>query len=292
MTTNPRSRLPEEFTARVRALQEGATPAVPRDASTVVLLRDVPDDGDGPGIEACLLRRVRTMAFAAGMHVFPGGGVDPADATPAAEGADWIGPTPESWARVLTADAGLARALVCAAVRETFEESAVLLAGIDADGVVDVDARADPSWEEDRQGLIDRRFSLSELLARRGLRLRADLLRPWAHWVTPEVEPKRYDTRFFVAAMPSGQATRDVGGESDRMVWLRPQEALDLHEAGGLAMLPPTRFTLAELTHYPNVRSVLEAANERDIRPVLPRVVLTGEQAELLLPADPGYGQD
>jgi 8-oxo-dGTP pyrophosphatase MutT (NUDIX family) len=292
MPSDPSSRLPEEFTARVRALQDGAAPATPRHASTVVLLRDVEDDGEGAGIEACLLRRVRTMAFAAGMHVFPGGSVDPADATPPSAGTDWIGPTPESWAQVLTADVGLARALVCAAVRETFEESAVLLAGTDDGEVVDVDAKADPSWEDDRQGLIDRRFSLSELLARRGLRLRADLLRPWAHWVTPEVEPKRYDTRFFVAAMPPGQATRDVGGESDRMVWLRPQEALDLHEAGGLAMLPPTAFTLAELTNYPNVRSVLEAANERDIKPVLPRVVLTGEQAELLLPSDPGYVQD
>ena len=92
--------------------------------------------------------------------------------------------------------------------------------------------------------------------------------------------------------MPSGQRTRDVGGESDRLVWLPPQQALDLHEAGGLAMLPPTAFTLAELTNFSTVDSVLAAANERDIQPVLPRVVLTGEQAELLLPHDEGYGQD
>src|ERR1700712_4254022 len=248
-------------------------------------------------MQACLLRRVRTMAFAAGMHVFPGGSVDDADAIEPSEGpdgeiADWVGPGPAQWAQVLTADVALARALVCAAVRETFEESGVLLAGPDASSIADTDPVADPSWETDRQGPLDRRFSLSELLHRRGLRLRADLLRPWAHWVTPEAEPKRYDTRFFVAAMPSGQATRDVGGESDRMVWLRPQEALDLHEAGGLAMLPPTAFTLAELTAYPTVGSVLTAANERDIKPVLPRVVLTGEQAELLLPSDEGYGQD
>jgi 8-oxo-dGTP pyrophosphatase MutT (NUDIX family) len=290
MAEEPRTRLPDEFAARVRALQDGAQPAPPKHASTVVLLRDAPGDDAGPsepGIEACLLRRVRTMAFAAGMHVFPGGSVDPADRTGPADGSDWLGPSPETWAGLLTADTGLARALVCAAVRETFEESAVLLAGADEHHVVDT---SDPSWETDRQGLLDRAFSLSELLARRRLRLRADLLRPWAHWVTPEVEPKRYDTRFFVAAMPAGQSSRDVGGESDRMVWLRPQEALDLHEAGGLAMLPPTAFTLAELTGYPSVSSVLAAANERDIKPVLPRVVLTGEQAELLLPSDEGYG--
>lgn len=292
MPADPRTRLPDDFAARVRALQEGAVPAVPKHASTVVLLRNATDDAGEPTIEACLLRRVRTMAFAAGMHVFPGGGVDPADTTGPEDGSDWIGPAPVEWAGLLTADAGLARALVCAAVRETFEESAVLLAGTDEGVVVDTDTGSDPSWEQDRQGLVERRFSLSELLARRGLRLRADLLRPWAHWITPEVEPKRYDTRFFVAALPAGQATRDVGGESDRLVWLRPQDALDLHEAGGLAMLPPTAFTLAELTEYRTVDSVLAAANERDIQPVLPRVVLTGEQAELLLPHDGGYGQE
>jgi 8-oxo-dGTP pyrophosphatase MutT (NUDIX family) len=286
-------RLTEDVRARVAGLAAGDTAPVPKHASTVVLLRDVPAGPNGPaGVEACLLRRVRTMAFAAGMHVFPGGVVDSADAHRRAD-ENWVGPEPGSWAQVLSADdVGLARALVCAAVRETFEESGVLLAGPDATAIVDTDPVADPSWEADRQGLIDRSFSLSELLARRGLVLRADLLRPWAHWVTPEAEPKRYDTRFFVAAMPAAQATRDVGGESDRMVWLRPQTALDLHTAGELAMLPPTAFTLAELTGYAGVDEVLAAANERDIRPVLPRVVVTGEQAELLLPGDPGYVPD
>jgi 8-oxo-dGTP pyrophosphatase MutT (NUDIX family) len=280
-----------DMRARVDALGQGEPPAVPKHASTVVLLRET---GSAVGMQACLLRRVRTMAFAAGMHVFPGGSVDPADAiepTEAPDGSisDWLGPGPAQWAQVLTADVALARALVCAAVRETFEESGVLLAGPDASSIADTDPVADPSWETDRQGLLDRRFSLSELLHRRGLRLRADLLRPWAHWITPEAEPKRYDTRFFVAAMPPEQATRDVGGESDRMMWLAPQEALDLHQAGSLAMMPPTAFTLAELTGYQSVDSVLEAANGRDIRPVLPRVVVSGEQAQLLLPGDADY---
>src|SRR5215210_6762214 len=102
MPSDPRPRLPADFGARVRALQDGGEPAPAKHASTVVLLRDVPADDDGdPGIEACLLRRVSTMAFAAGMHVFPGGGVDPADAQLPAEAlssSDWVGPTPEEWA--------------------------------------------------------------------------------------------------------------------------------------------------------------------------------------------------
>ncbi len=284
--------------ARVEAQGRGEAPATPKHASTVVLLRESDgSDGAPAGMQACLLRRVRTMAFAAGMHVFPGGGVDAADAIEPVEGpdgsiSDWVGPGPAQWAQLLTADVALARALVCAAVRETFEESGVLLAGPDAHSIADTDPVADPSWETDRQGLINRTFSLSELLHRRGLRLRADLLRPWAHWITPEAEPKRYDTRFFVAAMPPEQATRHVGGEADQTMWLAPQEALDRHQAGSLAMMPPTAFTLAELTAYPSVDSVLEAANGRDIRPVLPRVVVTGEQAQLLLPGDADYAGD
>src|SRR5207249_4547086 len=80
--------------------------------------------------------------------------------------------------------------------------------------------------------------------------LRADLLRPWAHWITPELEPKRFDTRFFVAALPTGQRTRDVGGEADRVAWVRPGDALAAADSGAMGMLPPTAFTLSELAPY------------------------------------------
>ena len=100
----------------------------------------------------------------------------------------------------------------------------MLLAGAGPDDIVDVSGA---EWEADRLALIDHRESLSGLLDRRGLVLRADLLRPWAHWITPEVEPRRYDTRFFVAALPAGQDTRDVGGEADATMWLTPREALE-----------------------------------------------------------------
>src|SRR3984885_1911124 len=139
----------------------------------------------------------------------------------------------------------LARALVCAAVRETFEESGVLLAGETAGTVV-----ADPTsddWERDRNALLDRSLSLAELLARRHLVLRSDLLRSWSRWITPVIEPRRYDTRFFAAAMPAGQRTRDVGGEAAAVYWTGPQQALDTARRGEIALLPPTAVTLAEL---------------------------------------------
>jgi len=270
-------RLPTEFAALAGA---GGEVAVPRHAATVVLLRDT-----DAGPEAYLLRRVSSMAFAAGMHVFPGGSVDPRDEALPAE--RWSGPTAAQWAPVLTADEPLARALVCAAVRETFEESGVVLAGPDGSSVV-ADT-TDDRWERDRQALLDRSLSLAELLAQRELVLRADLLRPWAHWITPDSEPRRFDTRFFVAVLPTGQRTRDVGGEADAVEWLRPQAALDRAAAGEVGLLPPTAFTLAELSAYDDVAAILDAASARDIRPLLPKIVVTGDEASVLLPGDPGY---
>lgn len=270
-------RLPQSMKAGLRE-RIGLPPPPTRDAATIVLLRD-----GVAGLEAYLLRRVSSMAFAAGMHVFPGGRVDPDDA---AAHTTWHGPPPEDWSATLSADPPLARGLVCAAVRETFEESGVLLAGSDGSSVADV---AGPDWEADRLALIDRRESLSGLLARRGLGVRADLLRPWAHWITPEPEPRRYDTRFFVAALPAAQRTRDVGGEADATMWLTPREALKRNAADELAMLPPTVMTLRELAGYETAAEVLTAAGNRDISPVLPQVVISGEEVELLLPHEEGY---
>jgi 8-oxo-dGTP pyrophosphatase MutT (NUDIX family) len=271
---------------RARAhLDAGAAASVAptRDASTVVLLRD-----GATGPEVYLLRRAGTMAFAAGMYVFPGGSVDPRDE--ALPDSAWVGPRPESWAPLLNADEGLAKALVCAAVRETFEESGVLLAG-PSDGEVVADTTGEEG-EADRLALIDRTLSFAALLERRGLALRADLLRPWAHWITPEVEPKRDDTRFFVAALPQGQRTRDVGGEADRVTWERPRDALDAADRGELGMLPPTAFTLGELAAYDDVAAVMAAGDSRDVRPVLPKIVLSDDdEARLLLPHDEGYTQ-
>jgi 8-oxo-dGTP pyrophosphatase MutT (NUDIX family) len=275
--------LPAAFFDNARALARGQlVPAEPRHASTVVLLRDAAD-----GMQAYLLRRTKTMAFAAGMYVFPGGSVDPRDEM--LDDAAWVGPTPADWAGLLSADERLAKALVCAAVRETFEESGVLLAGSGPDEVV-ADTTGD-DWESDRLALLDRSKSFASMLAQRGLVLRADLLRPWAHWITPEFEPKRFDTRFFVAALPAGQRTRDVGGEADRVAWVAPADALAAADRGEMGMMPPTAFTLAEIAAYDDVTAVLAAGDARDVRPVLPKVVIDGEQARLLLPHDEGYPQ-
>jgi 8-oxo-dGTP pyrophosphatase MutT (NUDIX family) len=253
---------------RARAMAEGRlAPVVPRDAATVALLRDT-----GQGLEVHLQRRVRSMAFGPGMYVFPGGSVDPTDADAPVE-------MPGNWPQLFGGDLRLARTIVCAAVRETFEEAGVLLAG----GPTDVD-----TYAGDREALAARTTSFAEVLARHGLTLRPDSLKPWARWVTPEFESHRFDTRFFVAALPAGQqvAGDDAGGEADHSVWLRPAEALARHRGGELELMPPTAFTLSELTEYADTAEVLSAAEERDCRVVLPRVVLDGDQLRFVLPSD------
>jgi 8-oxo-dGTP pyrophosphatase MutT (NUDIX family) len=235
----------EWLAERAREFREsGGTPVEPKFAATVILLR--------PGPEVYLIRRAATMAFAAGMHAFPGGTVDPRDA---AVVPDWAGPTPAEWARRLNLAEPEARAVVSAAVREVFEESGVLLAGPDRTTVVgDVSG---PDWEQARLALIAREVGFAEFLAGRGLVLRSDLLTPWDRWLTPDFEPRRFDTYFFLARLPDQQVTRDVGGEAEHTIWGRPGDLTDL------PMLPPTLATLHGLSPY---RSVEEAmAADRDV---------------------------
>jgi len=254
-------RLPGGLGETARAVLSGSQPpAVPRDAATVMLLRSA-----DPGLQVYMLRRQASMAFAAGAYVFPGGSVDARDAD---EEVAWAGPAAAEWGRIFAAPPALARALVCAAVRETFEESGVLLAGESAESVV-ADTTS-PDWESDRQALLDRSVSLAELLARRGLVLRSDLLRPWARWITPVVEPRRFDTRFFAAALPAGQRTRDVGGEASEVAWVRPADALAASRRGEIRLFPPTAVTLSELAECGDLTTAL--TGPRQVAPIIPQV--------------------
>jgi 8-oxo-dGTP pyrophosphatase MutT (NUDIX family) len=275
---DPTRRLPPRLVDHARAFADGSrAPVEPRHASTVVLLRE----GDGaPGsLEVYFLRRHVDMAFAAGMCVFPGGGVDSRDFDHL---VGWVGPSPAQWAERLGTDEPLARALVCAAVRETFEESGVLLAGPSADTVVADTTGAD--WERDRRMLEAHEVAFTEFLDRRGLKLRTDLLRLWGSWVTPVFEPRRFHARFFLAAMPEGQVTRDVSTESDQVQWLPVREAIAAVDARELLMLPPTYCTCLEVFGFARVSDALAAAEHQDLAPIEPVAVLDGEGAHLSLP--------
>jgi 8-oxo-dGTP pyrophosphatase MutT (NUDIX family) len=279
----PAIRLPSRMAARAREVLSGRTPPVtPRDAATVMLLRPAGGDGSGSGLQVYMLRRTSSMAFAPGAYVFPGGSVDPRDAD---AGVAWAGPGAAEWGQMLDAPDDLARALVCAAVRETFEESGVLLAGPSAETVVASTLGAD--WEDDRRALLAGSVSLAELLRRRGLVVRSDLLRPWSRWITPVTEERRYDTRFFTAALPAGQRARDVGGEADETAWVDPGEALAAAGRREISLLPPTAVTLAELRASGGVPAVLAA--RRRITALVPEVTVEGDAVWLTVPAGLEY---
>jgi 8-oxo-dGTP pyrophosphatase MutT (NUDIX family) len=271
--------LPPQLVEHAAAYASGElTPAEPRAAATVVLLRPSTGSSDGP--EVYLLRRQASMAFAAGMCVFPGGGVDPRDFDHAVA---WAGPSPSAWAASLGTDEANARALVCAAVRETFEESGVLLAGPSPREVV-ADTTGE-EWETDRMALESRALSLTDFLDRRGLVLRSDLLGAWSGWLTPIFEPRRYRTWFFVAVLPEGQRTRDVSSESSAVTWQGALEAASAVDAGQLLMMPPTYFTCLEVGLHSSPRDVLAAAADRGpVEMFMPEVVGEGDGASLSVP--------
>ena len=282
--------LPPGMAERAAAFR--GTPAPARKSATVVLLRP-----HRKAFQVYALRRHAAMVFG-GVYAFPGGSVDPRD-DPAGLRKDW----PER----LGVDEPDARAVVGAAVRELFEETGVLLASpvaTDADrpasalggpdgaggfggpdgaggfGVPDgrldvIDGTGAGGLEVERLALVRRETTLAEVLDRRGLQIRDDLLAPWARWVTPDFEPRRFDTWFFVVALPPGQDPADVSGEADRTAWIDPADY------GDLPMLPPTAVTLRELAAYPSVEQAL-AADRDAAHPVEPELV-RGRDGEVLL---------
>ncbi|WP_248579969.1 NUDIX hydrolase [Nocardioides sp. InS609-2] len=260
--------LPAHLVEQAQAYADGSSePAEPRNAATVVLLGP---SSDGPNVY--LLRRQTTMAFAGGMCVFPGGGVDERDDDPAVA---WAGPSPDEWASRLGVDGDLARALVCAAVRETFEESGVLLAGPDATSVVSDTTTED--WEADRAALESRELAFADFLVRRRLVLRTDLLGAWSGWLTPVFEPRRYRTWFFVAVLPEGQRTRDVSTESSAVAWMPARSAVAAVDDGEIFMMPPTWLTCLEIGGYDSPDAVLAASEGREVEIFMPEVISDGE---------------
>ncbi|MEO6886968.1 MAG: NUDIX domain-containing protein [Jatrophihabitantaceae bacterium] len=233
-----------------------------RDAATVVLLRD----GD-VGLQTWLLTRVEQMVFAAGMSVFPGGRVDEADVLlPFAAGAG------SQVAARFGCGESTALALLGAAVRETFEETGVLL----TEPMIDLSSvRAD---------VEEGRVSFGDLLRANGLTIAADVLRPWARWVTPAGEARRYDTRFFVGALPAGAQAQDLTSESSEASWVGVGESLEQARRGKRGMLPPTIMTLAALESFGTVAAALAAAPTGPIDAVRPHIRAEGDKIIAELP--------
>jgi 8-oxo-dGTP pyrophosphatase MutT (NUDIX family) len=273
--TSPPVSMPEEFVDIARQYEDGRLePATPRNAATVILMRP---SANGP--EVYYLRRQVSMDFAGGMCVYPGGGVDSRDFDTT---VGWAGPSPAAWAGRLGCDEETAHALVCAAVRETFEESGVLLAGTSPTNVV-ADTTGD-DWEADRAALVSHDLAMTDFLTRRGLVLRTDLLGVWDAWLTPVFEPKRFRTWFFVASLPDGQVTRDVSTESSSVAWIPARTANDQADAGELALMPPTYLTTLEIGVHGSPAEVLSVADARSVEMFTPAVEPAGSGWTLSMP--------
>lgn len=233
-----------------------ASAATPKPAATVAVIRD-----GANGIETWMMRRVKAMAFAPGAAVFPGGGVDARDADIS---VPWSGSDPETFAARFGTDPRTARELVTAALRELFEETGVLLASPLPQ--VDLDAA--------RIAIEKRELPLAGFLAEHGSVLQAGALHPWARWVTPAVEPRRYDTWFFVAVLPPGTEARAVSSEADIAGWVGAQDTLGAYERGESRLLPPTVAMLRGLVEGGSVEGVIARAASRPLQPIHPEVAI------------------
>jgi 8-oxo-dGTP pyrophosphatase MutT (NUDIX family) len=252
-----------------------------RPAATVMLIRDVA--GEESGIEVFMLRRTTRAAFGAGMFVFPGGRVDEVDAL--SDIAQYCrGLDDRQASDALGVESG-GLAFWVAAVRECFEEAGVLLAER-SDGQP---LALDPS---DRHAIHDATMTLVELCERNGLLLDLSATHYVDHWITPVGEPRRFDTRFFLAQCPADQVLGHDDRETVASLWVRPADAMRMADAGELTMMPPTIANLGRLVGHPSVAAALSAAATMDrpavIEPRL-RLAADGSVVGVAMPGDADY---
>ena len=270
-------------------------PVTVHDAATVILVRDAPDGGGEPAIEVCMLRRNLTSEFVAGVYVFPGGAVDPDDYGDDIE-ALCPGRTDAEASALLGIDSG-GLAFWVAAFRECFEEAGVLLAFRPADragGKVQLLDTTDPAslarFVTYRDALNAGTTRLLDVCRREGLALDVGSVHYVSHWITPELAPRRYDTRFFITAAPSGQVARHDDGETIASIWIRPGEALSRFDDGEIQLLPPTIENLRNIGRFRTTDEALAWAEQvTDIPEVLPIVLIEDGQVLILRPGDEGY---
>jgi len=266
-----------------------------RDAATVMLVRDALDEEGRPAVEVCMLKRNLASEFVAGAYVFPGGSLDPDDGGEAAEEL-CRGLDDATASALLDVDTG-GLAFWVAALRECFEEAGVLLAqprdaadGTDVLDTSDPDVRA--RFEAHRLEINEGRKGLLAVCREEALVLAADTVHYVSHWITPELAPKRFDTRFFVTAAPPGQVAHHDEGETIATIWVRPNDALARFEAGEIELLPPTIDNLEKLGVHTSTEEVMAWAREvTDVPTILPIVLIEDGRLLVLRPGDDGYEQ-
>jgi 8-oxo-dGTP pyrophosphatase MutT (NUDIX family) len=261
-------------------------PANPRPAATVVVLRD-----SSAGPEVFMVRRHEGTAFMGGAHVFPGGRVDAADHGASDEWCDGIAAAHAATLRLrpeTTESVAAAASYHVAAARELFEEAGVMLARDAAGSFVSLAGAADHErFKQARPAVHAGATTLRDLVERERLRLALDALVLFAHWVTPPIGTRQFDTRFFVARVPPHQAPAHDETETTHSAWLRPADAIAQSARGEIVLPPPTYTTLRELEPFATVDEALAWARRRRIVRRMPHLVERDSLRMLLLPGDP-----
>lgn len=266
--------------------EETEMAVVPRDAATVILLRD---GSPRPGIETLMVRRHARSGFAADMHVFPGGALEGSDCEAGVE--ELCGGMSAQAALSVICDApspALALGVFVAGIRETFEETGILLARDASGALVSHGGEMARRLAVYREDIEEKRLTFNGMIAREGLELAVDLLTYFAHWITPDISPIRFDTRFFLAPAPPGQEALHDNIETIDHIWIAPDKALERSKRGDFAMLPPTAVNLLALSRFTSVEEALTSAEGKEVPVIAPRITIEEGKARLLLPDDEG----
>ncbi len=257
------------------------TPTLPKDAATILLLRS------GAPFEIFMVRRHGRSKFMGGMYVFPGGKRDESDSAMDRMQLCY-GLTANEAAQRMDPEMAPERALglYIAAIRETFEEAGILMV-VDSDGTPIDGSQESQALSSTRQALLNKELSLFDILESNHWRLNLDALRYYAHWITPELEPRRFSARFFVAHAPANQAGMHDSHETTDSLWITPQDAVQQYKEGFFECAPPTLRVLEQMATYSSIEDALAAAKDEPCKPNAPQFAQEDNSMLLVLSGDP-----
>lgn len=262
-------------------------PVIPKDATSVILLRDA---SSRDSMEILMVKRHARSRFAGDMHVFPGGLLEETDCEKGVAGL-CTGLGPEDAMSIIAEATTPERALgfYVAGIRETFEEAGILLAYEASGETVSFKGNRAAEFATYRKEMRDNHLNFNEMIAREGLKLAVDQLVYFAHWITPEIFPVRFDTHFFLAPAPPHQEASHDNVEATDHLWIAPLEALERNKNGTLPLLPPTVVNIMALSRFSKVEEAFIYAQDKDVEVIAPQISFEDGKARLVLPEDSDY---
>lgn len=260
---------------------------IPKNAATVILLREQEPDG----FDAFLLKRHEKSSFMGGNYVYPGGRVDRNDGsveTRSLSKGMTLEEATKIFGGVFSPEESFAHWI--AAIRELFEEAGVLFAYDHKGGLLQIKTREErEKFLHYRKLLQEGKITFSEMVQKENLLFALDRLHYYAHWITPEAQPQRFDTRFFLTRCPSGQEASPDQKETTAGIWITPRKALEENRKGDVILSPPTLKTLEDLSRFKTMEDIFHSLKKEDIRPVLPILTRISDTPLIIFPWDPEY---